>query len=432
MSKKKRERWFSQKQYDLLEKCAGTKDMSEWNAWRDRHPKLGVYLEQAALVGAYLRRVNLRKAHLGGAHLWQSNLEEADLKGARLEGARGWGANLKKADLKDACIKSAIFSNSNLERANFYAADLEEVDFNGANLSGALVMYANLNRADLSDAQLDGANLSHATLSEITLERASLVGAFIWYAQLNGSYIRKARLEGVYARVVSLDGRTLLEQCTYDLRTDFGGAPLDACRIDPGLKQNLEYNIRRIRWEKWYGRNLWLRHPVAWFWLVSDYGRSTWRVLGVFLWLSLFFGALYENVEYFAASWGWFDHGLVSNLHVDDPVPWRVGVLTALRPLYFSIVTMTTLGFGDIHADRNSILGHVCLVVQVLLGYGLLGALVTRFAVMFTAGGPAEKYRPVPSSGTHYLGMLKRDVVQCVRGVGRWVRGGRGSGEREG
>ena len=37
-------------------------------------------------------------------------------------------------------------------------------------------------------------------------------------------------------------------------------------------------------------------------------------------------------------------------------------------------------------------LGHLLLTIQVILGYVLLGALVTRFAVLFTAGGPAGKF----------------------------------------
>ena len=70
-------------------------------------------------------------------------------------------------------------------------------------------------------------------------------------------------------------------------------------------------------------------------------------------------------------------------------VPWW---LVPLRTLYFSIVTMTTLGFGDMYANAQSIWGHILLSVQVILGYVLLGALVTRFAVLFTAGGPAGKF----------------------------------------
>jgi hypothetical protein len=36
--------------------------------------------------------------------------------------------------------------------------------------------------------------------------------------------------------------------------------------------------------------------------------------------------------------------------------------------------------------------GHALLALQVILGYVLLGALVTRFAVLFTAGGPAGQF----------------------------------------
>ena len=71
----------------------------------------------------------------------------------------------------------------------------------------------------------------------------------------------------------------------------------------------------------------------------------------------------------------------------------EVGDIRGLwHSLYFSVVTMTTLGFGDMYANAESISGHILLTIQVILGYVLLGALVTRFAVLFTAGGPAGKF----------------------------------------
>ena len=54
---------------------------------------------------------------------------------------------------------------------------------------------------------------------------------------------------------------------------------------------------------------------------------------------------------------------------------------------------MTTLGFGDIAANPDSRTGQVLLMIQVILGYVLLGALVTRFAVLFQAGGPSGKLK---------------------------------------
>ncbi len=69
-------------------------------------------------------------------------------------------------------------------------------------------------------------------------------------------------------------------------------------------------------------------------------------------------------------------------------------LLILLRAVYFSIVTMTTLGFGDMFAAPNHFLGYPLLIGQVLLGYVLLAALVTRIAVLFTTVSPARRTSP--------------------------------------
>lgn len=96
----------------------------------------------------------------------------------------------------------------------------------------------------------------------------------------------------------------------------------------------------------------------------------------------------------------WWPPGVVNDLYAEPEISQQVSVLgyidygleVLFRPIYFSVVTMTTLGFGDMYARKGSWLGHVLLTMQVILGYVLLGALVTRFAVLFTAGGPAGKF----------------------------------------
>ncbi len=42
-------------------------------------------------------------------------------------------------------------------------------------------------------------------------------------------------------------------------------------------------------------------------------------------------------------------------------------------------------------ASPDSTCGQALLMLQAILGYLLLGALVTRFPVLFAAGGPAGK-----------------------------------------
>jgi hypothetical protein len=137
----------------------------------------------------------------------------------------------------------------------------------------------------------------------------------------------------------------------------------------------LEYNIRRKNWEGWYKEHCLLRWPVWLFWLISDYGLRTWRVIATFFGLAIAFAVIYWLCPTFV---------MVNQVVGDIRGFWHA--------LYFSVVTMTTLGFGDIAANPDSWAGQTLLMLQVILGYVLLGALVTRFAVLFTAGGPAGKF----------------------------------------
>ena len=315
------DRKFNQEQYDLLLLCSEKGDVAEWN--QQNYDE--ILLEGADLNGAQLAGVRLNNAHLKGAYLGNSDLRDAGLVGARLEGAHLWGANLTGAHL------------------------------NMANLSGAYLWGTNLTDARLGDAHLAGASFNNAHLA------------------------------GAGFQTATVDGATLFWHCKVDQRTDFGGVGLDLMRIEPGTKQLLEYNIRRVNWEKWYRQHRRFQWPVRLFWWMSDYGRSTGRVMLTFLTLALGFAAVYYICGVLHPP------GIVTNLFEgpEGPVPtW----LVPIRVLYFSVVTMTTLGFGDMYANCQSLLGHLLLTLQVLLGYVLLGAIVTRLAILFGSGGPSAKF----------------------------------------
>lgn len=49
-----------------------------------------------------------------------------------------------------------------------------------------------------------------------------------------------------------------------------------------------------------------------------------------------------------------------------------------VEAIYFSVVTFATLGFGDITPTNAA--GRVCVVLEVLGGYAMLGLLVSVFA----------------------------------------------------
>ena len=351
-SEKKRpekERRFSQEQYDMLKRCSEKKDMTEWNDWCEEDPDEEIWLERA----------DLRDAHLENAKLWDAHLEGADL----------WEANMKGADLKNANLKGVHLCLAHLENADLWLANLEGANLWAANMKGAYLKNANLEGAFLVEANLQGANFN--------------------MANLEGAKLRLANLEGAKLVAAIVNGSTSLWGCEIDENTDFRHTGLENTRIESGTKILLKYNIRRMNWKDWYAEHRFLQWPVRVFWWMSDYGRSTLRVVGVFFLLAFLFAGVYLNWAYLRPP------GIVSNLDVQPEIgeAWLHYCLRApVRPVYFSIVTMTTLGFGDMYANKGSIAGHVILCVQVILGYVLLGALITRFAVLFTAGGPAGKF----------------------------------------
>jgi hypothetical protein len=282
-------------------------------------------------------------------------LEGAELSGLYLKGVylRQVGVTRKTP----AKLESFIGGEAYLRDAKMKDADLEDADFRGAHLENARFNRANLEKSKFRDAHLEGTVFFHAHLEKSNLQ------------------------------TTIVDGETSFWECYIDKHTDFRGVGLNSCRIDAGTKQLLEYNIRRLNWEDWYKKHPKIKLLVKPFWLMSDYGRSIGWLIITFFALAFVFAAIYYVYGILNPP------GIVNSLFEgkEGLVPvW----LVPFRTIYFSIVTMTTLGFGDMHANCQSFLGHILLTVQVILGYVLLGALVTRFAVLFTVGGPAGKFSP--------------------------------------
>jgi len=297
-----------------------------------------------------------------------------------------WNEWRKNHSNKDILLQGADFSHFYLKKANLKKANLYKTIFHMAHLEYAVMDHAIIRDANLR-ARLQNAKLRHTDLSETDLWRAHLEGADFYGACLKGAQFAMGQV----------NGETMIARCSTDRFTDFTGVALMNSCIEPALRQLLEYNIRWLGWNKWYDNvpqvdwdseksNQWDPQPPKWlrvlkkafvrpFWCLSDYGHSTRRIVGCFFLLAFVFGLVY---------WLWPSCVIVNG---------TVGAIRGFwHALYFSVVTMTTLGFGDIAANPDSWLGQTLLMAQVILGYVLLGALVTRFAVLFTAGGPAESF----------------------------------------
>ena len=345
------------RQYRFLVECSKARNVANWN---DR--RLSQRDEEVWLCGVDLTKARLNKVNLGGAHL-----EGTVLAGARLEGAI----------LCDARLDGAVLWQAHLEAANLWRARLTSAKLWRAHLQKAVLLHARLDDAFLTEADLQNADLSHAGLD----------GAVLSHADLRGAKLNNARLHGANLQFALIDGATRVSECEVDRDTDFTGVGLDAGRIEPGLTQLLRYNIRRTRWRQWYGQGpKWLQ-TLKWtfvntFWWASDYGQSTLRISLAFTVLAVVFAGVY----YCCPDW-------VQGLNQSR------GFVAGLHAFYFSVVVMTTLGFGDVVARPDVWQGQVLLILQVILGYILLGALITRLSVLFTAGGPSGRFARQSRSG---------------------------------
>ena len=188
---------FPESPTEILIRCLGKDDFTEWDEWRDNNKR-----EHISLRGARLCSANLESTDLS-----QVDLRAADLKHVKLAGANLSEANLARADLRHA----------NLRDTDLWKADLK---------------FAKLWEANLKNAKLQKANLENAELVRINLE-----GADLWKANLKGTKLISA----------VTDKRTFIWGCDFDEQTVFSGGGLSKARIEPRLIEHMQKNIRRVK-----------------------------------------------------------------------------------------------------------------------------------------------------------------------------------------
>ncbi len=285
------------------------------------------------LIGADLRGADLAGRDLSNARLFKADLRGANLQDCNLEGAELSGANLEGAQLDGANCRRAGFGRANLRQASLFRADLE-----GATLTQADLRDANLHCVNLSSGRLRESDLSGADLSEADLRHADISLALVKNTNFTNSDLRHARLRMLRqfksANWIGVDIRDINFAGAYLMRREI---------IDQNfIKEFRSYNrLSQLLYYPW--------------WLTCDCGRSMFRwccCIGVQL---LFFAYLYTLVG--------VDYG-----------PYKTG----LSPLYFSVVTMTTLGFGDV--VPQSLGAQAIAMLEVSSGYIMLGGLLSIFS----------------------------------------------------
>lgn len=300
------------------------------------------------LVGAQLANTNLAGVNLSGRDLTGADLSGADLTESKLIGtclrdtmlmeatldkAQVLGADLTGADLSNAHAYSVMFGQSDLTDAVLFNAALNDATFAHANLTGADLRTANLEEARLREADLTGADFS----------RARMKGADLTLANVDHAVFRDTDLSR--SRVKAVEGYSTADWIGIDiLDADFAGAYMVRRTI---MDQNYLYEFQHKSRLNSFIYKLWS--------ITSDCGRSFGRWAFWTALIAILFAVAYGFVD--------IDYGEYE---------------TGLSPLYYSVVTMTTLGYGDVLPASTG--GQIVAMIQVVLGYVMLGGVLSIFA----------------------------------------------------
>ncbi len=312
-----------------------------------------------------------------------ANLEERRFRNADLSDFWFDGCSLKGAEFEETKLDRASFIDCDLECSKFLSIEGDDIDFR----------HARLIEATIKDSILNGSKFINSKARGITIERCKLESAILIdvnFEKANFSMIRidKSSIErSNFSEAVFKVGQNNLDdfyssEDNYPLLCSFTGVEFDNAKfpkadlsgIDLRLNPDLDDYIGHQRFvesleRKTKGDSLYEILFVVWA-KTTDYGRSPKRLLITAISVMFFFSLLY---------WGLAQYIPVDSLF---KINEEVKLLpSCLYYPYFSIVTFTTLGFGDITPIH--IVTIILVGLEVLLGYVTLGGLVSFLANWF-------------------------------------------------
>lgn len=409
--------------------------------------EIGAYLQGINLEKEDLKKIQLHYAHLEGSNLGEANLSNAELLGASMQeadltftilykaglnevnltNANMFYADLKEASLNNSTLDFACLDHANLQKSQLRAASLRETDLKDAELQnaslsnvhaeGADFSYAHLEGTVLSDVYLHGANFTHAIVDSTTLitgdpnkivnDDTDFTGVGLSEARIDPKLrtrlernIRKKQWEiwyqyphfyNYFVMIMAFLQRLMMFKKDQNAEASQSESPM--CEIEQIIEEGIEKCTIKIRVSPQgeYDDHKWLYKldrmlkkitnvPVWIFWWLSDYGSKTTRILGAFIGLNLIFTALYLWVVPHLPTIRQGANPMFAELMYNTSTVDPVAALIQSNMIVFSIT--------DVATSNLDYIPMFLILVHIVLGYVILAALVTRFAIMFQSLSP--------------------------------------------
>jgi len=287
-------------------------------------------LSNLDLSGYDLSWANLNQSNLKGANLSYAKFHQTSLEQTTLDECEFIGSDLTKAELDECSAKRCGFGGADLSFASIINADLSNASFICSKMVGADLRASNLTKAKLSEMDLTDTIFTRAILVKADLKHSNVAGTNFELADMQGCRLlgiknfKKAMWIGADIRDLDLRGAYLVRRYISDENYLF--------------EFQASSSTHRIIYLIWKA--------------TSDCGRSLLRWFAWLIGLTLIFAAIYTQVD--------IDYGEHA---------------TIFSPVYFSFITLTTVGYGD--AAPASLIAQIFVTLQAMSGYMGLGGLLS-------------------------------------------------------
>lgn len=280
-------------------------------------------------------------------------------------------ANLAGTDFEGKILSQADFREANLFDANFKNAELIGTNFSKCDLTGADFENADLSRADLSSARLWHANLRNANLIESDLANADL-----WDADLHNARMWRTNISGAVSLLKSnFQDKSPSGKGKYMIGSTGIKSAEDAYRtlkqyfIEKGLyidaswasynEKKMETNVLKEKKDLSY-----IPHVIMG--LLCGYGERPSRIVVSSVTIILIYAALY-----------WMTSAI-------RPIADPLSALNPIDYLYYSTITFTTVGYGDI-IPKCASLPRLLALTEAFTGVFMMGLFVFTLARKYSA-----------------------------------------------
>jgi len=231
-------------------------------------------------------------------------------------------------------------------------AILENVHLDGASLTGSSLKGAVL----LGTTSLQRVVARHSSFVDASCQKISFKDADLFHADLCGCDFRHADLRGALMAHVRWDIEGALGMFSVRRRwSKFGGAYQTMNDLHPDTRMRLRKHIASSSAVMDFHQE---HFVLAWIWYaLANYGRSAGRLAIATVACWLFFACVYVGRHFMIS-------GESCTINFADA-------------MYLSVVTLTTLGYGDIVPLTTDGVARFLVGAEALSGIVIIGALIS-------------------------------------------------------